>query len=185
MKLVAEIMPGVLLIEPQVFGDSRGYFMESWSQARYRAVGLPEVFVQDNVSLSAKGVLRGLHFQNPGAQGKLVSVLEGEVFDVVVDVRLGSLHFGKWAGVFLSSENKHQLYVPEGFAHGFCVVSDRALFMYKCTHYYHPKDETGILWNDPDLGIKWPIAEPLLSAKDGGHCRLRDIPPEKLPGYRA
>lgn len=185
MKVVATDLPGVVIIEPKVFGDSRGYFMESWSQARYQDAGLPGAFVQDNVSVSAKGVLRGLHLQNPMAQGKLVSVLEGEVFDVAVDVRVGSPHFGKWVGVSLSAENKRQLYVPEGFAHGFCVISERVLFMYKCTHYYNPASEAGILWNDPDIGIDWPLSDPILSAKDSVNCRLRDVPQEKLSLFEA
>lgn len=183
MNIVETQLPGVVIIEPQVFGDSRGFFMESWSKARYEAAGLPEAFCQDNVSLSAKGVLRGLHFQHPQGQGKLLSVLQGEVFDVAVDIRVGSPTFGKWIGVRLSSENKRQLYVPEGFAHGFCVMSDIALFMYKCTAYYNPQTEAGLLWNDPDIGIAWPAGEPLLSAKDRENFRLKDIPKAKLPSF--
>lgn len=158
--------------------------MEAWHQARYAEYGLPARFVQDNVSLSQRGALRGLHFQHPNAQGKLVYVLHGEVFDVVADVRLGSPTFGRWEGVVLSAENRRQLYIPEGFAHGFCVTSDSALFVYKCTDFYAPQAERGVRWDDPDLGIVWPVREPLLSAKDTAHPRLKDIPPEWLPLYR-
>jgi len=183
MNIVATNLPGVVIIEPQIFGDSRGFFMESWHQDRYEAAGLPGAFCQDNVSLSAKGVLRGLHFQHPQGQGKLVSVLQGEVFDVAVDIRVGSPTFGKWVSARLSSDNKRQLYVPQGFAHGFCVLSEGALFMYKCTDYYNPATETGLLWNDPDIGIAWPVDDPVLSAKDRNNMRLRDIPRAKLPSF--
>jgi len=157
------------VIEPTVFGDSRGYFMESYSKRDFFEAGLTMEFVQDNESKSKKGVLRGLHFQTKHTQGKLVRVVKGEVFDVAVDLRDGSPTFGKWEGILLTEENKKQFYVPEGFAHGFLVVSDEAVFQYKCTDYYAPEYDGGILWNDPDIGVKWPlegIDEVLLSEKD-------------------
>lgn len=174
-------LPGVLLIKPDVFGDSRGYFLEGWNRRRYAEQGLDRDFVQDNLSRSRRGILRGLHFQNPRPQGKLVQVLLGEVFDVAVDIRLGSPTFGQWYGTLLSEENHHQLYVPEGFAHGFCVTSDTALFAYKCTDFYNPAAEFSLCWDDPDLGIPWPIAEPQLSAKDQTGHLLKDFPRESLP----
>ena len=183
MKVIATEIPEVKIIEPKVFGDSRGFFMETWNQARYAELGLPAAFVQDNMSFSQKGVLRGLHFQNPNSQGKLVYVLQGEVFDVAVDIRVGSPTFGKSVGVTLSSENKRQFYIPAGFAHGFCLTSDTALFAYKCTELYQPKLEYGVSWNDPDLGIKWPIDNPLLSEKDLIYPKLKDIELALLPRY--
>jgi dTDP-4-dehydrorhamnose 3,5-epimerase len=159
--------------------------MESWNERRYGVVGLPENFVQDNLSFSGHGVLRGLHFQNPNSQGKLVCVLQGEVFDVAVDIRVGSPSFGKWTGTTLSAENRRQLYIPPDFAHGFVVTSEAALFFYKCTDYYAPASEGTVLWNDPDIGIEWPIAEPSLSEKDRAASRLRDMPEDALPSYAA
>jgi dTDP-4-dehydrorhamnose 3,5-epimerase len=177
-------IPGVVVVEPKVFGDERGFFMETWNAARYEEAGLPTRFVQDNLSFSAKGVLRGLHFQNPDQQGKLVQVLDGEVFDVAVDIRAGSPTFGEWEGVILSSENKRQFYVPEGFAHGFLVTGPHALFSYKCTAKYNPGAEGFVLWNDPEIGIEWPIeVPPLLSEKDRAARPLREIPTEELPRY--
>ena len=184
MKVTELALPGVLLIEPKVFGDARGFFMETFHQGRYAEHGMRQPFVQDNVSLSRRGVLRGLHLQNPNPQGKLVSVLKGEVFDVAVDVRVGSPHFGRWAGATLSADNKHQLWVPPGFAHGFLVTSDEALFVYKCTDLYNPPAEQGIMWNDPDIGIDWPMAEPALSARDAASPRLRDVPQDRLTRYQ-
>lgn len=178
-------LPGVLLIKPDVFGDSRGYFLESWNCRRYAEAGLDRDFVQDNLSLSRRGILRGLHFQNPNAQGKLVQVLQGEVFDMAVDIRLGSPTFGQWYGAILSEENHHQLWVPEGFAHGFCVTSETALFSYKCTEFYNPATEFSLRWDDPDLGVAWPIENPILSAKDQGALRLKDFPRESLPVWTA
>lgn len=175
MNVIETNLQGVVIIEPKVFGDNRGFFMETWNQEKYEKAELPFNFVQDNLSFSTKGVLRGLHFQNPNPQGKLVYVLQGEVFDVAVDIRVGSPTFGQWTGVTLSSENKRQFYVPEGFAHGFCVLSDTALFAYKCTEKYNPQAEGGIVWNDPDIGIEWPIREPILSDKDSKSLRLKDI----------
>ena len=147
---------GLVVIEPTVHGDERGYFMETYSQRDMAEAGLNMVFVQDNQSRSAKGVLRGLHFQKNYPQGKLVRVIKGKVFDVAVDLRKGSKTYGKWYGVELSEENKKQFYIPEGFAHGFLVLSDVAEFCYKCTDFYHPNDESGLAWNDPDINIKWP-----------------------------
>jgi dTDP-4-dehydrorhamnose 3,5-epimerase len=185
MNVIETPIPGVLIIEPKVFGDERGFFLETWNQARYREAGIAETFVQDNLSFSRRGVLRGLHFQNPHPQGKLVHVLQGEVFDVAVDIRIGSPTFGQAVAEVLSADNKRQLYVPPGFAHGFCVTSDTALFAYKCTDLYHPESEGSILWNDPDLGIAWPVTEPELSAKDRAGTHLADLPRERLPVYGA
>ncbi|WP_139558119.1 dTDP-4-dehydrorhamnose 3,5-epimerase [Methylotetracoccus oryzae] len=185
MKVEATALPGVLLIEPRVFGDSRGYFFESWNRQRYREQGVEIDFVQDNLSYSERGVLRGLHCQQPYGQGKLVQVLEGEVFDVAVDIRRGSPTFGKSVSVYLSAENRRQLYIPPGFAHGFGVTSPHALFSYKCTDAYHPECEFTVLWNDPALALEWPIANPSLSDKDVKGLRLQDIPPDRLPVYVA
>lgn len=174
-------LPGVLLIKPDVYGDARGYFLESWNRRRYAELGLDRDFVQDNLSRSRRGILRGLHFQNPRPQGKLVQVLVGEVYDVAVDIRLGSPSFGQWYGTLLSEDNHHQLYVPEGFAHGFCVTSDIALFAYKCTDFYNPAAEFSLRFDDPDLAIPWPVAEPQLSAKDQAGLLLKDFPRDSLP----
>lgn len=183
MKVIETELPGVLVIEPKVFGDSRGFFMEHFNDRKYTEFGIPERFVQDNLSYSARGVLRGLHFQNPKAQGKLVSVLEGEVFDVAVDIRVGSPNFGEWTGVTLSAENKRQFYVPSGFAHGFVVTSEAALFFYKCTDYYAPECEGAVLWNDPEVGIEWPVKDPALSEKDRSAVPLGEMPEGSLPRY--
>jgi len=184
VKVTETKLPGVVVVEPRVFGDERGFFMETWHQARYEDAGLPSRFVQDNLSFSTRGVLRGLHFQDPDQQGKLVQVLDGEVFDVAVDVRVGAPTFGEWEGATLSSENKRQFYVPEGFAHGFLVISDRALFAYKCTAKYNQSAEGFVLWNDPEIGIEWPLEErPILSEKDRAARPLREIPAEQLPQY--
>ena len=183
MKITSMSLPEVLLIEPGRFGDARGYFMETWHQERYAAAGIKLAFVQDNLSRSARGILRGLHLQHPNAQGKLVYVLEGEVFDVAVDVRVGSPNFGKWTGAHLSSEDHRQLWIPPGFAHGFCVTSETAMFAYKCTALYSVADELGVAWNDPALAISWPVAEPRLSAKDAALPRLAELDPARLPRY--
>ena len=169
INVIPTTIKGLCIIEPQVFGDARGYFIESYSEADFAEAGLTMKFVQDNESRSKKGVLRGLHFQTQHTQGKLVRVVEGEVYDVAVDLREGSPTFGKWEGVLLTAENKRQFYVPEGFAHGFLVVSEYATFQYKCTDYYAPEYDGGIRWNDPEVGIEWPlegIEEVLLSDKD-------------------
>jgi dTDP-4-dehydrorhamnose 3,5-epimerase len=176
MKVTPQAVPDVLLVEPKVFGDARGFFLESFQARRYAEAGILGPFVQDNLSRSARGTLRGLHFQEPMAQGKLVTVLRGSVFDVAADVRRGSPTFGRWVGVELSEENHRQLWIPPGFAHGFCVTSEVADFFYKCTELYSPASERAIVWNDPDLGIKWPVAEPLLSAKDGAAPTLANAP---------
>lgn len=183
MNVSSTILSGLLIIEPRVFSDPRGFFVETWHQRRYQELGLPSQFVQDNLSSSTHGALRGLHFQHPNAQGKLVCVLQGEVFDVAVDIRVGSPTFGKSVCVMLSSENKRQVYVPEGFAHGFCVTSESALVVYKCTDFYAPQSEGGVLWNDPDLGIDWPVRIPILSDKDTRYVPLSQIPRERLPQY--
>ena len=184
MKVLPTELEGVLILEPEVFGDQRGFFLESYQQQRYCEAGIDAVFVQDNISFSVKRTLRGLHYQYPHAQAKLVQSLQGEIFDVAVDIRKGSPAFGRWAGAVLSSENRRQLYVPEGFAHGFCVLSESALFMYKCSDYYSPQDEGGLLWNDTDLGIDWPVRDPILSPRDAALKRLDRLDPNRLPTYR-
>ncbi|WP_063660043.1 dTDP-4-dehydrorhamnose 3,5-epimerase [Aliivibrio fischeri] len=169
MKVIDTRIPDVKIIEPSVFGDERGFFMETWNQKQFEELvtGKPTPFVQDNHSKSKKGILRGLHYQTENTQGKLVRVVSGEVFDVAVDIRKSSPTFGQWVGEYLSAENKRQLWIPEGFAHGFYVTSDEAEFVYKCTNYYHPSSEVSIRWNDEHIGIKWPINEkPILSSKD-------------------
>jgi dTDP-4-dehydrorhamnose 3,5-epimerase len=181
MKVIQTSLPGALILEPQVFGDARGFFYESYSKAKFHEAGITAEFVQSNVSRSAKGVLRGLHYQWPNPQGKLVSVLEGEVFDVAVDVRRGSPHFGKWAGVMLSAENKRHFWVPEGFAHGFCVLSEFATFTYQCTALYDREADAGIRWDDAAIGIDWPLSHPLLSDKDAKAPLLKDVPELRLP----
>ncbi len=175
MKVSKTPLEGVLIVEPKVFRDSRGMFCEVYSARRYEEHGITANFVQDNHSVSEKGVVRGLHYQiNPG-QAKLVRVSQGEVFDVVVDIRKGSHTYGKWWGIHLSGENNLQLYVPVGFAHGFCVLSESVEFLYKCSDYYSPENERGILWNDPDLAIDWPVENPIISEKDKVYPRLSEI----------
>lgn len=183
MEITETNLPGVQIFEPDVFGDSRGKFLETWSKLRYEQGGISREFVQDNVSYSCKGTLRGLHFQHPHGQGKLIQVLAGEVFDAVVDIRVDSPTFGETFSMILSSEDHKQIYIPPGYAHGFCVVSEKAVFLYKCTDYYESSCEGGVLWNDPDLGIKWPIENPLLSEKDANCCQLKDIDPSLLPHF--
>jgi len=184
MNVIETALPGVLIIEPKVFGDARGFFLETWQQNRYAELGIPGPFVQDNLSFSTRGVLRGLHYQQPYAQGKLLSVIQGEVFDVAVDIRRGSPTFGQWTGVTLSGDNHRQFWVPAGFAHGFCVLSETAYFTYKCTEIYAPQAEGAVAWNDPDIGIDWPLQEVSLSAKDQQSLRLKDIPAERLPAHK-
>jgi len=171
-------IPGPLIIEPKVFGDDRGFFLETWNQAAFAAAGLDLTFVQDNHSRSQRGVLRGMHFQNPGPQGKLVRVVRGAVFDAVVDLRRSSPTFGKWTGVTLSAENKRMFWVPEGFAHGFVTLEDDTDFLYKCTAPYAPQHESSLAWNDPAVGIEWPLdgIEPKLSAKDAAGLALDQVP---------
>lgn len=183
MKISETEIPGVLIFEPKVFEDDRGFFLETWRKDKYAEAGVKEDFVQDNVSFSMRGTLRGLHFQNPHGQGKLVQVLTGQVFDVAVDIRVGSPSFGKWVGIELSGEDRRQIYIPPGFAHGFCVMSEKALFSYKCTDYYAAECDSGIAWNDPDIGIEWPIADPVLSQKDAKNPRLSQITEKNLPTY--
>lgn len=175
MELIKTEIEGVFILEPKVFGDNRGYFMETYNENEFKRLGLNYNFVQDNQSKSKKGVLRGLHFQKTYPQAKLVRVLDGEVFDVAVDLRKDSPTYGKWVGVILSSENKRQFMIPRGFAHGFVVLSETATFTYKCDEFYHPEDEGGIMWNDKDVGIDWPLdEEPLLSEKDKNHPSLKE-----------
>lgn len=185
MKIIETPLPGCVVIEPKVFGDDRGFFMESWNRDRYAAAGIGPDFVQSNLSRSAHGVLRGLHYQWPNPQGKLVSVVEGEVYDVAVDIRRGSPHFGQWTAVFLSAENRRQFWIPEGFAHGFVVTSETALFTYLCTAPYDADADAGIAWDDPAVGVDWPIATPSLSAKDAKAPRLADVAPGRQPVYAA
>jgi len=185
MKFVETCLPGAFVIEPQVFGDARGFFYESYNEAKYREAGIDRRFVQSNVSRSARGVLRGLHYQWPNPQGKLVSVLEGEVFDVAVDIRRNSPTFGQWAGAMLTAENHRHFWIPEGFAHGFCVLSEYATFAYQCTALYDAKADAGIRWNDADIGIDWPLTDPLLSDKDAKAPLLREVPMDRLPAFDA
>ena len=183
MKLIETRLPGCLVIEPAVFGDERGYFYEGWNAERFAEHGLPTAFVQHNVSRSQKGVLRGLHYQWPKPQGKYVSVVEGEVWDVAVDIRRGSPTFGQSTAVVLSAENKKQLWIPEGFAHGFAVLSERAVFSYLCTEVYLKEVDAGVRWNDADIAVDWPISAPTLSAKDEAAPFLKEIAAERLPVY--
>ncbi len=182
MKITPTRIPEVLLIEPDVFGDNRGFFMESWHKQKFAEQGLTADFVQDNHSRSTQGVLRGLHYQLQQPQGKLVRVVTGCVFDVAVDIRRGSPTFGQWVGAELSADNQHQLYVPPGFAHGFCVLSETADFLYKCTVYYAPQDEHGIMWNDPTIGIRWPGSDFIISEKDTANGLLETMT-DVLPTY--
>jgi dTDP-4-dehydrorhamnose 3,5-epimerase len=183
MKITETKIPDLLIIEPKVFGDERGFFLETYNLQRYQEAGIKEGFVQDNLSFSSKNILRGLHFQKPMEQGKLVQVLQGEVYDVAVDIRYGSPSFGEWEAVRLSEENKWQFYVPPGFAHGFVVISDVALFSYKCTDLYNPTGEMSIAWDDPDLDIPWPIEKPQLSEKDKAGMLLKNLSEKQLPHY--
>lgn len=188
MNVTPTRLPEVLIVEPRVFGDERGWFFESWAAERYEGAGIPGhaagPFVQDNISRSRRGVLRGLHLQSPHGQGKLVSALHGEVFDVAVDVRVGSPTFGQWTGAALSADNRRQMWVPPGFAHGFCVLSEEAVFHYKCTDSYHPECEITVRWNDTAIGIEWPLAAaPTLNDKDRDALVLADIPRDRLPVF--
>ena len=183
MKVHRSRLPGCAIIEPAVFGDARGFFFEEWNKQRFLEAGIAFDVVQANVSRSVRGVLRGLHYQWPNPQGKLVSVLEGEVYDVAVDIRAGSPTFGRWAAAMLTADNKRQFWIPEGFAHGFAVVSDNATFCYQCTALYDRAADAAIRWNDADIAIDWPLSAPLLSQKDTGAPFLRDVPRDKLPKY--
>lgn len=178
-------MPGLLLIQPKRFGDERGWFCEAWQDVRYREAGIKESFVQDNLAMSRRGVLRGLHAQEPHAQGKLVQVYQGEVFDVAVDARAGSPTFGQWKGVHLSGENGHQFYIPPGFLHGYYVLSESALFGYKTTDIYSPATEFSVRWDDPGIGIEWPlVGAPTLSDKDSAAGGLADLPLSRLTRFQ-
>lgn len=178
MKVIETAIPGPLVIEPRVFGDARGFFMETWNVAAFAEAGLDLTFVQDNHSRSQKGVLRGMHFQNPGPQGKLVRVTRGAVFDVAVDLRRSSPHFGQWVGVELSADNRRMFWVPEGFAHGFLTLEDDTDFLYKCTAPYLPQNEHSLAWNDPAVGVVWPTTgiDPIISDKDASGLALADVP---------
>lgn len=184
MEIIQTKLSGCVIIEPKVFGDDRGYFYEIYQTERYQKAGIKDIFVQDNQSRSSKGVLRGLHFQKTKPQGKLVTVTNGEVFDVAVDLRPSSDTFCQSVAVILSGENKRQFWVPPGFAHGFCVLSESADFQYKCTDYYDPNDESGLLWNDPQIGIKWPMENPLLSEKDTAQPLLSEIVEKIRSGWK-
>lgn len=184
MRFLETALPGVLVVEPDVYRDPRGFFLETYHERKYREGGVPGPFVQDNQSRSARGALRGLHAQLRNAQGKLVRAIEGEIFDVAVDIRRGSRHFGRWYGVVLSAENFRQCYIPPGFAHGFCVLSEHAQIEYKCTEFYDPDSEVSIQWNDPALGVEWPVANPLLSARDREARLLTDYR-DQLPRFDA
>ena len=183
MSFVATEIPGVVLVEPRVHGDERGFFLETWHVERYREAGIAAAFVQDNHYYSRRGILRGLHGQSPHAQGKLMRVIEGEIWDVAVDVRRGSPSYGRWVGFQLSAKNFRQLYVPPGLVHGFCVTSEVAQVEYKCTDFYYPEAEFGVAWNDPELAIEWPLRDPILSEKDKSAPRLRDVQ-QRLIDYR-
>ena len=180
MNVIATDIEGVLIIEPQVFQDPRGCFLETYHANRFKAAGLRSAFVQDNLSFSVKGTLRGMHFQVNHPQSKLVQAITGEIFDVAVDIRPESPTFGRWVSTHLSEQNKRQLLLPPGFAHGFCVLSKNAYIAYKCSEYYRPDDESGIFWSDPSIGIDWPIKDPIISDKDRQLRCLSDLPPEKL-----
>lgn len=183
LKFSEESIPGVLLIEPVRFEDDRGLFMEVYHQGKYRETGIDRIFVQDNYSRSRQFTLRGLHYQLKHPQDKLVYVITGEIFDIAVDIRRGSPTFGRWTGTLLSGKALRQLFIPAGFAHGFCVLSETADVVYKCTNVYTPGDEYGILWSDPSINIAWPIEAPVLSEKDANNPQLADVPKDHLPAY--
>ncbi len=184
LSVVKTDIPEVLIFEPDVFGDRRGFFMETYNRDQYASKGLDRLFVQDNYSHSAGGTLRGLHYQLNHPQGKFVFVVKGEVFDVAVDIRKGSPTFGKWVGQILSETNRRQMFIPEGFAHGFCVLSETADFMYKCTDFYHPEDDRGIHWADASIGVSWPVDNPVLSDKDSSLPCLKNMAEDELPVYK-
>jgi len=184
VKIIRTEIPEVLLIEPAVFQDNRGHFLEIFHAQRYLRQEITSAYVQDNMSFSQRNVIRGIHYQLGKPQGKLIMVLKGEIFDVAVDIRSGSPSFGQWVGITLSSESYHQLYIPQGFAHGFCVTSEAATVLYKCTDYYAKEEERCILWNDPSLAIEWPVTNPILSEKDRSGFVLSELPAEHLPVYR-
>lgn len=183
MKRIETSLPGVCLIEPPVFEDSRGFFFESYHEIKFAELGIKDRFVQDNHARSVRHTLRGLHYQIARPQAKLCRVVQGEVLDVVVDLRHGSPHFGKWESGILSAQNRRQMFVPAGFAHGYLVLSETAEFLYKCSDFYHPEYERGVLWNDPDIGIDWGVQTPILSDKDRRNPTLSGIPLSELPEY--
>jgi dTDP-4-dehydrorhamnose 3,5-epimerase len=183
MKRIETAIPGVCLLEPEVFTDSRGFFFESYNQREFNEVGISSCFVQDNHSRSLKGTLRGLHYQINHPQEKLCRVIRGEVLDVAVDIRKGSPYFGKYVSAVISAENRLQIYIPKGFAHGYLVLSNVTEFLYKCSDFYYPEDDRGIAWNDPEIGIPWNIESPMLSRKDLGRPRLSQAPLSDLPTY--
>src|SRR6267143_5703989 len=185
MQKVDTSLPGVFELRPKIFGDARGFFMETYHRTEFADLGIKDTFVQDNHSCSAKGILRGLHYQLHHPQAKLCRVVEGEALDLVVDIRVGSPQFGKWTSVLLSATTQNQLYVPVGFAHGFLALTNSVQFLYKCSDFYDPGDERGILWNDPDLSINWGINSPIISEKDAKNPRLGEVPPRYLPAYPA
>ena len=181
----SDLFSEVIIIEPDIFHDARGYFLETFTTSKYREMGITERFVQDNLSFSGKGTLRGLHYQLERPQGKLIYAVHGEIFDVIVDIRKGSPSFGKWQGITLSSDNHRQVYIPGGFAHGFSVVSEKACVAYKCTDYYDPLTEHGIIWNDPAISIDWPVSDPVLSDKDRSYPKLGELSGNDLPVYQS
>lgn len=181
MNTITTSIEGAFIIEPAVFEDNRGFFMETYQSERYQEYGISRIFVQDNLSFSVQSTLRGLHYQVKHPQAKLVQVITGEIFDVAVDIRHGSSTFGKWTGAYLSDQNKRQLFIPEGFAHGFCVMSETAHFLYKCSDFYSPGDECGIHWADSAIGIDWPVKNPIISKKDRQNPNLCDLTPKQLP----
>jgi dTDP-4-dehydrorhamnose 3,5-epimerase len=185
MKVIETSLPGVQVVEPQVFKDPRGFFYESYNEGKFVKAGIHRNFVQTNVSRSAKGVLRGLHYQWPNPQGKLVSVLDGEVYDVAVDIRHGSPTFGQWTAVMLTADNHRHLWIPEGFAHGFCVLSEYATFTYQCTTLYDPAADASIAWNDAAIGVDWPVSQPLISDKDAKAPLLANVSADRLPPFNA
>ncbi len=184
MNVFETKLPGVLIIEPRIFRDDRGFFLETYQQQKYAEYGIDRIFVQDNLSFSVKNTLRGLHYQLNHPQAKLVQTITGRIFDVAVDIRQGSPHFGQWVGVELSGENGRQFFIPEGFAHGFCVLSDTAHFSYKCSDFYAPGDEGGVFFSDPFIGIDWPLDEFVLSDKDKKYGNLNDMDPALLPRFK-
>jgi len=185
VRRIDTTVPGVYELHPKIFGDARGFFMETYHAGRFAELGIADVFVQDNHSRSSKGILRGLHYQLHHSQAKLCRLVEGEALDIAVDIRIGSPHFGKWAGVVLSAEKHNQIYIPGGFAHGFLALTDNVQFLYKCSDFYKADDEHGIAWNDPDLNISWGVDKPVVSDKDAKLSKLADISHELLPRYSA
>jgi dTDP-4-dehydrorhamnose 3,5-epimerase len=184
MDIEKTALPGVIILKPEKYKDTRGFFAETYHRKKYQELGILCDFVQDNLSYSVQGVLRGLHYQLHHQQAKLVQCLRGRIFDAAVDIRVGSATFGKWAGAEISDQNGYQVFIPEGYAHGFCVLSEEAIFTYKCSDFYNPDDEGGVNWADPLIAIDWPLTSPIISEKDGHYPFLNQIPETNLPGYR-